>query len=143
MLEINHIDVPLSRALWRGATARCPRCGEGHLFRAFLKVADRCDACGEELHHHRADDFPAYCVILTVGHIVVPLVLAVEVAYVPPLWVHAALWVPLILVMSIGLLQPFKGTIVALQWFMGLHGFETAKRARTLRIEHAATIAGS
>ena len=48
------------------------------MFRAFLKVADRCDACGEELHHQRADDFPAYLVIVIVGHLVVPLVLHVE-----------------------------------------------------------------
>ena len=68
-------------ALRRGFLGRCPNCGRGKLFRAFLKVADRCPDCGTELHHHRADDAPAYFVILIVGHIVVPLALVVEIAY--------------------------------------------------------------
>ena len=67
------------------------------MFRAFLKVADRCDACGEELHHHRADDFPAYLVIVIVGHLVVPLILHVEMVYQPAYWIHALLWLPLTL----------------------------------------------
>ena len=64
----------------RGFFGRCPNCGKGKIFRAFLKVADRCPACDEALHHHRADDAPAYFVILIVGHVVVPLALVVEVA---------------------------------------------------------------
>ena len=72
----------LSRPLVRGLRGRCPKCGEGRLFRAFLKVADNCPACGEEFHHHRADDFPAYLVIVIVGHIVVAMVLAVEAAHI-------------------------------------------------------------
>ncbi len=100
----------------RGLRGRCPTCGEGRMFRAFLKVADHCPACGEALHHHRADDAPAYFVILIVGHIVVPLVLAVETAFAPPYWVHAVLWLPLTLGMSLALLQPIKGALVGLQW---------------------------
>ena len=65
-------------AIGRGLRGKCPACGEGRLFRAYLKVADNCPACGEELHHHRADDFPAYLVIIITGHILVPIVLAVE-----------------------------------------------------------------
>ena len=125
------IQVPLKTALWRGLRGRCPQCGEGHMFRAFLKVADTCDRCGEELFHHRADDFPAYLVIVIVGHIVVPLVLHVETYYAPPYWVHAALWIPLTLGLSLVLLQPVKGAIVALQWQIGMHGFENAKKLRT------------
>ena len=117
-------------AMWRGFRGRCPKCGEGHVFRAFLKVADKCEVCGEEFHHHRADDFPAYLVIVLVGHIVVPLVLHVETTYAPPYWVHAALWVPLTIALSVGLLQPVKGAVVALQWFAGMHGFEEAKKLR-------------
>jgi uncharacterized protein (DUF983 family) len=70
------------------------------MFRAFLKVADTCLHCGEKLHHHRADDFPAYLVIVIVGHILVPIVLAVE---------------------TNGLLQPIKGAVVAIQWYGGMH----------------------
>jgi uncharacterized protein (DUF983 family) len=122
----------LPQAMIRGFRCRCPACGGGKLFRAFLKVDDACPACGEELHHHRADDFPAYLVIVIVGHIVVPLVLAVETHFAPPYWIHLAMWLPLTLGLSLGLLQPVKGAIVALQWFLGMHGFERARAARVL-----------
>ena len=116
--------------LLRGFRSRCPSCGKGRMFRAFLKVADRCPACGEELHHHRADDFPAYLVIVIVGHILVPLVLLTEQQYAPSLTTHLALWLPLCLIMTLGLIQPVKGTIVALQWHAGMHGFAEARKAR-------------
>ena len=111
----------------RGLVGRCPSCGRGRLFRAFLKVADQCPACGEDLHHQQADDAPAYFVILVVGHIVVPLALSVEVAFMPPYWLHFALWAPLTLGLAVGLLQPFKGAIVAWQWAQRMHGFDVAK----------------
>lgn len=116
------------RRLWpaflNGVRARCPACGKGRLFRAFLKVADRCPACREDLHHHRADDMPAYIVISIVGHIVVPAAFAVETAFRPDYAVHLLLWVPLVLVLSLALLQPVKGAIVAAQWALRMHGFD-------------------
>ena len=114
-------------AMLRGWRGRCPNCGEGRMFRAFLKVADHCPACGEAFHHHRADDAPAYFVILIVGHIVVPVALAVETAYAPSYWLHAALWLPMTIGMSLGLLQPVKGTLVGLQWALRMHGFNPAQ----------------
>jgi uncharacterized protein (DUF983 family) len=78
-------------AALRGFRGRCPGCGKGKMFRKFLKVNDACPGCGEELHHHRADDFPAYLVIVIVGHILVPIVLAVETEFAPAYWVHALL----------------------------------------------------
>ena len=104
-------DHSLKTDLWNGLRGKCPACGKGHMFRAFLKVADRCDACGEELHHHRADDFPAYLVIVIVGHLVVPLILHVELVYEPAYWVHALLWLPLTLALSLLLIQPMKGAV--------------------------------
>ena len=116
--------------LLRGFLGRCPACGEGHLFRAFVKVGDACEKCGEPFHHHRADDFPAYLTIVLVGHLVVPLAMYVEIAFTPNYWAHAAIWLPMVLVLSLGLLQPLKGLIVAMQWHMGMHGFAEAKHAR-------------
>jgi uncharacterized protein (DUF983 family) len=116
--------------LWRGLRGRCPCCGKGRMFGAFLKVKDRCDVCGEELFHHRADDFPAYLVIIIVGHVVGPMILLVETVYAPPIWVHLALWLPLISGLSLGLLQPVKGAVVALQWHLGMHGFGEARKAK-------------
>jgi uncharacterized protein (DUF983 family) len=105
------------------------------MFRAYLKVADACPACGEDLHHHRADDFPAYVVIVIVGHIMVPLVLLTETHFAPPYWVHMTLWPALTMALGLLLLQPVKGAIVGLQWALGMHGFEEAKLARDARVE--------
>jgi uncharacterized protein (DUF983 family) len=113
----------MGQALWRGFLGRCPNCGIGKMFRKFLKVADDCPHCGEALHHHRADDLPAYILILVLGHILVPLVVTVELLYQPSYWFYLAVVLPLTLALAIGLLQPIKGTIVALQWKMGMHGF--------------------
>ena len=111
------------RALSRGFAQRCPNCGTGALFRRYLKVADRCPSCGEELHHQRADDAPPYFTIVVVGHVVVGGVLALERAVHPPLWVHAAIWLPLTLLCSLLLLPRIKGAIVGLQWALRMHGF--------------------
>ena len=126
-----------AQALWRGFTGKCPACGEGRMFRKFLKVADACPNCGEELHHHRADDFPAYLDIVIVGHILVPIVLAVETHIAPPMWVGMTLWPVVALAMTLGLLQPIKGAVVAVQWYGGLHGFEDAKKARAMAVADA------
>jgi uncharacterized protein (DUF983 family) len=123
----------LGNALLRGLACRCPNCGKGRMFRAFLKVADQCAVCGEDLHHQQADDAPAYFVIFAVGHIVVPLALWVEFTFAPPYWLHAVLWAPLTLGLALGLLQPFKGAIVAWQWAQRMHGFEAATEDRAAR----------
>jgi uncharacterized protein (DUF983 family) len=117
-------------AVTRGLRGRCPSCGRGHMFSRFLKVADRCPVCGEELFHHRADDFPAYLVIVLVGHTVVPLALLVETEFAPALWLQVALWVPLTGLLSLALLSPVKGAVVAMQWFGGMHGFARAYAKR-------------
>src|SRR5215813_9118595 len=93
-LVMDQGSVSLAHAAWRGFTGRCPHCGDGKLFPRFLKVADKCESCGEELFHHRADDFPAYLVIVVVGHLVVPAILIVETDYAPPVWLQLAVWLP-------------------------------------------------
>jgi uncharacterized protein (DUF983 family) len=120
----------LKADMLRGFLGRCPRCGQGRIFRAFLKVADRCQACGQELFHHRADDFPAYLVIVFVGHLIAAMLLYVEAAHLMSAWAELALFLPLTLLMSIGLLQPTKGAVVALQWHLCMHGFRNKGRAR-------------
>ncbi len=115
------------QAMRRGFRGRCPKCGEGRLFRAFLKVADSCTACGQDFSHHRADDLPAYLVIVIVGHIVVPLALWIETEYAPPVALQLAIYLPLTLVASLTLLQPVKGAVVGLQWAMRMHGFDDSQ----------------
>ena len=116
-------ETTLFQDISRGFACRCPQCGEGRLFTKWLKVVDHCPACGEEFHHHRADDFPAYVVIMILGHIMVPFALWMEDAFSPPMWVNMAISLPLTFVLCLALLQPVKGAIVALQWRMRMHGF--------------------
>ena len=125
--RFGHVEPGEKRDLWlsmrRGAFGRCPNCGEGRLFRSFLKVAERCEACGTEYHHHRADDLPAYIVIVIVGHVVVGGLLSAESHSDWPIWVHAVLWPVLTVVLTLLLLPPVKGAIVGQQWALRMHGF--------------------
>lgn len=119
----------LLQSVWRGARLRCPACGEGRLFSGYLATHEKCPKCGEELHHHRADDAPPYLTILTTGHIVVPMIVSTEVAYAPPVWVHTALWVPSVIALSLLLLPRFKGAIIGVQWALKMHGFDPDARS--------------
>jgi len=99
-----------------GLMCRCPRCGRGKLFRGFLGLRERCEACGLDYSFIDAGDGPAVFVILFAGFIVVASALLVEVFYQPPFWVHAALWGPLILLTTLGPLRLMKGLLIALQY---------------------------
>ncbi len=125
MIEYGHQRRDVGLSMLRGLLGRCPHCGKGRMFPAYLKVADACPVCGEDLHHHQADDAPPYFTMTIVGHIVVAAVLAVEVAYQPEVWVHIALWLPLTLILSLLLLPRVKGAIVGMQWANRMHGFDT------------------
>lgn len=95
---------------------RCPRCGRGHLFAGYLNQAHACDACGLDFRPLQAGDGPAVFAILIVGAIVAGSALLVEVAFQPPYWVHALLWVPAIFLLSLGLLRPLKAWLIASQY---------------------------
>lgn len=115
-------DRPLGVAIARGASRRCPNCGDGALFNGFLKVSDGCSVCGEELRHHRADDLPAFLSILISGKIMVALLVFSET--VAPLGDSGYyIWPMLALVMSVGLISPIKGAVVGVQWANRMHGF--------------------
>ncbi len=100
----------------RGLRGRCPRCGEGHLFQGFLGLRSACERCGLDYKFADAGDGPAVFVILIGGGIVVFAALMTEVLYQPPYWVHAALWLPLILIVTLVPLRPLKGLMIALQY---------------------------
>jgi uncharacterized protein (DUF983 family) len=134
-------SISLPKAMLRGFAMKCPNCGKGHLFGRFLKVADHCEVCGEDFTPQRADDFPAYLVIVTVGHVVVPALLAVEMAYAPPAWLQLLIWLPVTLFSALGLLQPTKGAIVGLQWQTRMHGFDESRSRRESRKDGAIAIA--
>lgn len=120
---------PFMRSLWRGALARCPRCGTCGLFSGFLATHHSCEHCGLEIAGHRADDAPPYVVMFIVGHVIVGAMLMLEKFASPALWVHAALWMPATLILSLVLLRPVKGGLIGIQWANAMHGFsETEER---------------
>jgi uncharacterized protein (DUF983 family) len=133
-------------SMWRGFCLKCPNCGKGHVFRAFLKVADHCDVCGEDLHHHRADDAPAYFTMVIVGHVVIGGILAWEKATAPSMWLQLAVWAPVTILLSLALLPPVKGALVGLQWAFRMHGFGGGRDAAApdpLPVSDAAGTPGS
>lgn len=99
-----------------GLRCRCPRCGEGALFDGFLTIKPRCTACGLDYSFADSGDGPAVFVILFAGFIICAMALVVEVKYSPPYWVHAIIFLPLVLVVCLGLLRPMKGLMIALQY---------------------------
>lgn len=116
-------DRPLLQAIWRGWRGKCPACGEGALFRAFLKPVDSCPHCHSEMHHQRADDLPPYLSIFIVGHIVIAGYLIGERLLTLNSWQHLAIWTPVTLILALLMMQPLKGGVIGLQWALRMHGF--------------------
>jgi len=100
----------------RGLRGRCPRCGEGRLFQGFLALRPACEKCGLDYSFADAGDGPAVFVILFGGFVVVFAALMTEVVYQPPYWMHAALWLPLILIVTLAPLRLIKGLLIVLQY---------------------------
>ena len=102
--------------IMRGVSCRCPACGKGKLLQGFLALAPRCEVCGLDYSFADSADGPAFFVMSISGFLVVFAALAVEVLYQPPFWVHAMLWLPLILLTTLLPLRPMKGLLIALQY---------------------------
>ncbi len=102
--------------LLAGLRGRCPGCGEGHMFDGFLKVAPACEACGYDLARADSGDGPAVFVIMIAGFVVAFSALFLEFAAHPPVWVHLLLWLPATVILSLGLLRPLKGLMLAAQF---------------------------
>ena len=119
-------DRPLKPAMLRGWRRRCPNCGSGPMLRGYLKVRENCPVCGEALHHHRADDGPAYLTILIVGHVMAPLILIAFTKLRPDPLTLAAVFSVGTVALSLFLLPRLKGALVALQWAKRMHGFGNA-----------------
>lgn len=111
------------RAVGRGLRKKCPQCGRGSLFAGYSKTAAACPACNLDLTGHRADDAPPYLTILVVGHIAIPLALAMKQLFDPPLWLQFAIWTPAMLLATFLFLPMSKGAMIGLQWANRMHGF--------------------
>lgn len=113
----------VARAIANGLRNRCPACGKTGLFAEFLKTERQCTGCGTQFHHHRADDLPAYLVVLLLGHIMVGLVMLVQEVTSLGIWQQLAIIAPISVIIAILLLRPIKGAVVGLQWALFMHGF--------------------
>ena len=119
----------VNQAMARGLRGKCPRCNQGALFSSFLKTVAHCRQCGETIEHHRADDLPAYLVILIVGHVVVGAMMGVQAVWDLSTWIHLAIWAPMTVVLAFLMIGPVKGAVVGLQWALYMHGFGDAEEA--------------
>ncbi len=118
---------PVWQSIKRGLRGRCPACDQGKIFYRYLKVNDKCPACGEELFHQRADDAPPYMTIFVVGHIILAGMLIVEEKWPDvPIWLHIAIWPALTVILSLLILPMMKGAMIAYQWALRMHGFDDA-----------------
>jgi uncharacterized protein (DUF983 family) len=106
---------PAVSTLWAALLCRCPRCGEGKLYDGLVSIAPCCRVCDLDLRAHDAGDGPIVFVVFLLGAIVVALAVIVEFRFAPPLWVHAVLWAPVVLIGSVALLRPLKAGFIALQ----------------------------
>lgn len=127
--EIDEDDRPMRQAMWRGWRKRCPSCGEGHVLYKYLKVHDTCPACGEAMHHHRADDGPAYLTILVVGHLLAPVLHISFVHWRPEPLVLALTLSVLTVTLALYLLPRMKGVMIAIQWARRMHGFDDTRNS--------------
>ena len=112
------------QSIIRGFKRMCPHCGKGHIFKGYLKLSDNCSSCAAPTGKIRADDLPPYLTIFLVGHIVIPLLLFVEVAYRPELWVQMAIWPSLTVFLTLLFLPFIKGAAVGLMWHLKMNGDE-------------------
>lgn len=124
-LPLSRSSLPrtLGGAVWRGIRGQCPRCGGAHLFARFLKPVERCRMCGQNWTLHSADDFPPYVSILLTGHLMAPVIIELGALDRLPLWAMMLAVAVLAVGLLVAFLQPAKGGIIALQWWLGLHGF--------------------
>jgi uncharacterized protein (DUF983 family) len=117
------VDRPTRPAIHNGLRCRCPQCGQGRLFDRYLHVTDHCPNCGEDLHHHRADDGPAYLTILIVAHVIGFAIHLMWVIWRPEPMVMATVLSLGAVGLSLALLPRLKGMIVGIQWSRRMHGF--------------------
>jgi uncharacterized protein (DUF983 family) len=92
------------------------RCGACALFACFVALAPSCDRCGVDFGFADSGDGPAVFIMLIAGAIVVGTALVIDANYEPPLWLLGAIFLPLTVFVSLGLLRPLKGWLIASQY---------------------------
>lgn len=118
-----HESRPWLTAMARGARKKCPQCGKSKLFQSYSVTFDHCANCDLPFNEHRADDAPPYVTIIVVGHVLIPVILAIRQLLEPPIWLQFTIWLPLLFAATIWFLPISKGALIGLQWANRMHGF--------------------
>jgi len=105
-----------SQAVLRGLRGKCPNCGQGRILQGYLKTVPNCANCGVQLGHLRADDMPPWFTIIITGHLMAPMIMAVNRHTEMSSNQQIALWVPLAMLLVYLLLPRAKGVTLALLW---------------------------
>ena len=119
-------QVPMKLAARRAVMGRCPCCGQGKLFRAYLKQVENCSACGECFGAIRADDAAPWLTIIIVGHIFIPLMLVIVAISTIPAWASAILWCGVFTLLSLAILPRAKALFITILWRTGAPGSNAA-----------------
>lgn len=122
--EYSRDNYTVLSSIMRGLKRSCPHCGTGNIFKGYLKLSDHCSDCHAQTGEIRADDLPPYLTIFLVGHIVMPLLIYVEVAYQPEIWLQMTVWPVITLLLTLSFLPFIKGGAVGLMWHLKLKGDE-------------------
>ena len=123
-IEDGMSDHPRLSSLSTGLRCRCPRCGEGPLFKGFLSLRDRCPACDLDYGFADPADGPAFFVMSAVGVVGMIGFMIFDFTVQPPVWVHLFTTLPVLVALCLGALRPFKAWMVAEQY---LHKAEEAR----------------
>ncbi len=115
-------DNRMLTGLTRGFQRKCPNCGQGHLFKGYLKVRPNCDVCGHDNGQYRADDAPPYFTILIVGHIIIGPMLAFNFIWTWPVGLVLGLTLPTLLILTLALLPLVKGAVIGFHWAAQIKG---------------------
>ena len=94
----------------------CPRCGAPGLFRSAVSFADGCGRCKLDFTQFNVGDGPAAFLVFVVGGILTVGLVLVELSFSPPIWVHLLLWLPLLVILTVGLLRLAKGAMLVLEY---------------------------
>ncbi|MEY4964763.1 MAG: hypothetical protein RL274_346 [Pseudomonadota bacterium] len=121
-----HTGITLKTAGLRALQGRCPCCGEGKLFRAYLKQVENCSACGESFGQIRADDAAPWLTIIIVGHVFLPFAFMVNVDFLPT-WAAMGMWSALFAVISLAVLPRAKALFIVILWRTRAPGYQPAE----------------
>lgn len=113
----NEIGPALQLALARGFAGRCPNCGKGKLFRAYLKQVDQCSSCNERYSDIATDDAAPWFTMLIAGVLAAPLFFGFQDFFASHFVVAMLISILIVIVLILFLLPRIKGVLISAFWY--------------------------